>query len=258
MNKALILIFVLISTFSAFGGSADLCGGSFQLSAAYAEADIAIVEKPFMEGRYEKAVSEAQQLIGEKARQRHEIYYLKGLSELKLKRFKEARESFEVIVSKYPKSNRVFDARVGIGDSFLLEGNTESAVMVYNEIKEKFPADKNIALVDSRLADCRQNAGPKIAAVETPQNEPAPVEASNGHISVQAGCFKSGRNADNLSAKLTAKGYESYVERPLATGDKLYRVKVGRFRARDEAGNIAARLNRDGYKTKICDDSACR
>ena len=235
MNRILSFIFILLSAFS------------LQLSSAYAEADIAIVEKPFMEGRYEKAVSEAQRLIDERARQRHEIYYLKGLSELKLKRFKEARESFEAIISKYPKSNRVFDARVGIGDSFLLEGNTESAVIVYNEIKEKFPVDKNIALVDSRLADCRQNAGPKTAAVETPHNE------LKEYISVQAGCFKSGRNADKLSAKLAAKGYKSYIERPLTTGDKLYRVKVGRFKARGEAENIAAQLNRDGYKTKICD-----
>jgi len=85
---------------------------NLQLTPSYAESDIAIVERPFMEGKYEKAASEAQRLIDEKARQRYEAYYLKGLSELKLGRFKEARESFNAVISKYQKSNRLFDASI--------------------------------------------------------------------------------------------------------------------------------------------------
>ena len=144
-----------------------------------------------------------------------------------------------------------------MGDSYLLEGNTDGAVKAYNEAKEKFPSDKNIALVDLRLNECRQKIPPAIspvlpAAAEN-KPEPAPVETPKGNISVQAGCFKSERNANALAAKLTAKGYHSYVELPLAAGDKLYRVKVGRVSSRDEAELLAAKLKRDGYKTKICE-----
>ena len=52
---------------------------NLQLAPSYAESDIAAVEKPFLEGRYDRAIYEAKRLIDERARNRHEIYYLKGL-----------------------------------------------------------------------------------------------------------------------------------------------------------------------------------
>ena len=55
-------------------------------------------------------------------------------------------------------------------------------------------------------------------------------------------------------AKLTASGYQGYVELPIAAGDKLYRVKVGRVKSKSEAEMLAARLKRSGYKVKICSD----
>ncbi len=225
---------------------------NLQLTASYADTDIVVVEKLFMEGRYERVVSEARRMIDGRARRRDEIYYLKGSSELKLKQFEEARHSFEEIISKYANSNRVFDAYVGIGDSYLLEGNIESAVKSYNGIKEKFPDDKNIALVDSRLSECRKGSPvpPPVASVVMPGN--IPQNESKDYISVQAGCFKNRRNADALSAKLASRGYQSYVELPLSTGDRLYRVKVGRLKSKIEADDIAAKLRRDGYKTKVC------
>lgn len=255
------LLFVLLSAVS------------FQLS-VYADTDIAVVEKPFLEGRYDRAEYEAKRLIDERARQRDEVYYLKGLSELKLGKFNQARESFQVIISKYRKSNRVFDAYAGIGDSYLLEGNIEAAMKTYNEIKEKFPSDKNITLIDSRLSECRKKAGTVPVApapspitenkVEAPQAEkivPAGVvqdETPKVNISVQVGCFKNKRNADKLSSKLAASGYKSYVEVPVDAGDKLYRVKVGHPQSKGDAESLAAKLNREGYRTKICDDSSCQ
>jgi tetratricopeptide (TPR) repeat protein len=223
---------------------------SFQFSICYAENDISVVEKPFMEGRYDRTVYEAQKLIDGRARQGYEIYYLKGLSELKLGRFKDARQSFDAIISKYSSSNRAFDAYAGIGDSYFLEGDPVNAAKIYHEIKEKFPYDKNITIIDSRLNDCRDRP-----ASMPPQSV---IEAPKGYFSVQAGCFKNKRNADKLSAKLAQCGYQSYVELPLASGDKLYRVKVGRGKTKGETENIAAKLNKDGYKTKICDDNRCQ
>ncbi|MDD5428316.1 MAG: SPOR domain-containing protein [Candidatus Omnitrophica bacterium] len=252
-----------------------LIGFNLQPAAAYAESDIAVVEKPFLEGRYDRAIYEAKRLIDERARNRHEIYYLKGLSELKLGRFDDARKSFDEIVSRYSKSSRAFDAHVGIGDAYFLEGNMNGAAKAYEEVKAKFPNDKNIAIVDARLNDCRKRGGsaqssppiesslpvkskpvaarqPDIVTPEIPQN------GSQGYFSVQAGGFKNHRNAERLSAKLKAAGYASYVELPLADGDKLYRVKIGRFKTRSEAENTAAKLNRDGYRTKISDENPSR
>lgn len=240
INIPAILIAILLSAFS------------FQLS-AHADFDISAVERPFMEGRYEKAVQEAQRLIDERARQRHEVYYLKGLSELKLNRFKDARQSFEAITSKYKSSNRAFDANVGIGDSYLLEGDTASAARAYNEIKEKFPSDKNIVIVDSRLADCNKNVKP----VAPPPPAEMVQDPANGHFSVQVGSFKNKRNAEKLSAKLSSAGYDSHVKIPTDTIlDRLYRVRVGKFTSKADADAAAAKLNKSGYKTKICDETS--
>ncbi len=228
-------------------------------------ADITTCEKFFLEGRYDKSAAEARQLIDQRARQRDEIYYLKGLSELKLNRFDDARQSFQAIISKYPNSRRLFDANVGVGDSYFLAGNTEAAAKVYDEIKVRFPSDKNIALVDSRLNDCHGrmdsrlrgndksggNDKEEIASSDTVRQLLPRNDDGEGAISVQAGCFKSRRNAENLSRKLSAKGYENYIEPPEAK-DKLYRVKVGRIRSKSEAESVAAKLNKDGYRTKIC------
>lgn len=221
---------------------------SFQLL-AYADTDISSVERLFLEGQYDKAERAAQSLIDQRSRQRYELYYLKGLSELKLNKLKEARESFGTIISKYPASNRIFDAHLGIGDSYMLEGNGQESAKIYNDIAIRFPKDKNIVLVKERLA---MEAIPGNADLKP---NVIPRSESKGYISVQAGCFKNRRNAESLSKKLISRGYKSYVELPMGSGDKLYRVKVGRLNSKEEADTIAAKLRRDGYKTTTCDAS---
>lgn len=230
-------------------------------SSAFADTDISAVEKPFLEGKYDKAERAAQSMIDQRSRQRYEVYYLKGLSELKLNKFKEARESFGAIISKYPGSNRVFDANLGIGDSYMLEGNTQEAVKVYNDIAMRFPRDKNIAIVKERLDDCRKGSAKAADAIETVSESSdlkpntIPKNESRGYISVQAGCFKNRRNAEALAKKLSGRGYESYVELPMGSDANLFRVKVGRLASQEEAQDLAAKLHRDGYNTKICDAS---
>ena len=60
----------LISAFSA------LMLLSFSVAMSNAFCDISTLNKMFLEGRHERAVQEAESLIGARARQRDEIYYL--------------------------------------------------------------------------------------------------------------------------------------------------------------------------------------
>ena len=230
---------------------------NYQLSTCYAASDIANVEKLFLEARYDKVISESAKLIDARSRQRDELYYLKGLSELKTDRFADARRSFESILAKYARSKRAFDAAVGIGDSYFLENRYDEAVKSYNEVLAKFPKDKNIGIIPERINNCHKKT------TNTVTEEPAekhfiPQEVPRGEkssaISVQVGSFKNKRNADKLSAKLHGMGYESFVEIPAGIGDKLYRVKVGRLGSKEEAEALAKRLKRSGYKVKICSD----
>ena len=232
-----------------------------QLAGYCAEADITAVEKSFLEGRYERAAYDAGKLIDSGARHRDELYYIKGLSELKLTEFTKARNSFNELLNKYPSSVRAFDANTGIGDAYFLEGKYDSALKAYNDTVSKFPNDKNTAVLYDRIGECHRKLGS--GASETPASNiektesrlPMPQESG---ISVQVGCFKSKHNADLLSEKLSKRGYESRVELPVNQGDSLYRVKVGHPRSKEEANDLAIRLKRSGYSTKICTNEICR
>lgn len=250
-------------------------------------ADITSAEKLFLEGRYEQTVSAADKLIERGARDKDELYYLKGLSQLKLKRFESARQSFKLLLSKYPRSNRIFDANVGIGDSYLLENNPGKAINIYDDMLSKFPNDRNVGVLYDRLTcshkkmgndtkveeyNAKLNAASPLSfeasSVESQVRHPAPTgtrgpvsnftaktsasEASGGNNSVQVGCFKNKKNAEKLRKKLSKERYDSYIELPGSSGDKLYRVKVGRLPTQEEAQSLANRLKRDGYSIKIC------
>jgi len=229
------------------------------------------VEKLFLEGKYEKVISEADRLIDSKSYGREALYYLKGLSQLKLNKFSEARASFKEAVSRYPRSKTAFDASVGIGDAYFLEGKMSEAVSSYNEVLNGYPNDRNISVVRSKLNDCYQRMGlsnktSKAATVSavskpagaisniTPRNvAPTSAAASLNYLSVQIGSFKNRNNADRLSRDLAAKGYDSHVEAVSDAKGSFYRVKIGRCASRSEAERLESQLRTSGYSTKICD-----
>ena len=240
------------------------------LSTAYAESEIAGAEKLFLEGRYDKVVTECERLIDARSRQRDEVYYIKGLSELKTCKFSDAKHSFETLIEKYPRSKRAVEAYTGIGDAYYLEGRYDDAAKSYKETLQKFPNDKNACILKERLDECgKKTASPAEAQDEScdngkeasatnfiPKSNFVPKEIPRGDesaaISVQAGCFKNKRNAENMSRKLHRLGYESFVEIPAGRGDRLYRVKVGRLSSVTDAEDLAARLKKSGYKVKVC------
>ena len=248
------------------------------------ESGYSLAEKYFLEGNYNSAISKSGELIESGSGRKDELYYLKGLSELKVNKFSDARASFNYIISNYSWSKKVFDARLGLGDSYLLEGDTAKAASVYNGMIEKYPSDKNIAIVYSRLSSVYARTGARNKAdsyhamakakaplsfevKSAPAVSPQPqVPASHaaissgigiekGEYSIQVGSFKNKRNADKLAKKLAARGYESYVETSVSAGDKYYRVKVGRLASKDEASKMASRLESDGYRINICNDA---
>ncbi|MDD5422725.1 MAG: SPOR domain-containing protein [Candidatus Omnitrophica bacterium] len=248
---------------------------------SYAEADIARAQRLLLEEKYDDAVREADSLIDARSRKRDEVYYIKGLSELKLSRFNDARQSFERIISKYRRSGRLLDAYTGIGDSYFLEGRTDKALVSYNDAVNKFPDDKNISVIYYRIADCYRKAGsgdkadeyynkagrlsplgfetrgaaPAASVVKRAEYQPA---GSARRFSIQTGSFKNKRNAEKFRQKLSDQGYDARVEAYSGSGDGLYRVKVGGYSSKDEAASAASKLKRNGYNTSICDYNTCQ
>jgi len=236
------------------------------------------VEKLFLEEKYDRAAVEAGKLIDDNASRRDELYYLKGLCEIKTGKFAEARKDFEYLIERYPGSKRLLDAHIGIGDAYLLEGNKTGAMRSYSSALEEFRDNKNIAVVRQRIDSCQsgvtvpaptpyikretvaypsQKTETRISSREevvnfTPKAVlPAPIKVG-GYFSVQVGSFKSRANAQKLSYKLSRKGYEARVESPDDSGDKLYRVKVARLASSKDAEILEVKLKREGYPTRIC------
>ena len=277
-RTVLLLLFTLYSLL--FTNSACPEGAKYSFSA---------MEKAFLDGNYRKSVNEAGGLIGERASKREEIYYIKGLSELKLGRYPAARKSFQAIIARYAFSKRIFDAYIGLGDSYYLEKDLNAAIKNYDEAVFKFPNDENIALAYFGLAKCYAAKGDtagandyfekgrklaplsfearaglkadaiKSGAVKETVTYRAPVAAAaEGEHSVQVGYFKSRTNAERLSQKLRLRGYDAYVEVSSEPEGRFYRTKIGHYKTAEEAVKASENLKEKGYSTRICAGDVCR
>lgn len=256
------------------------------LSLCYARAvseGLPDVEKLFMQAKYDRVVTEADKLIASGAGGREELNYLKGLSLLQLNRLGEARQAFEYLTERYPRGKRAFDAYIGIGDSYYMEGKYNDSVVAYNGALKNFPDHKNSAAVYYKIGKSYQKLGindkaneyyDKVKSVSplsfeskmisqdlsAPSMATAPAKQvtntensdEEGYYYVQTGYFKTKTNADKLNEELHRKGYESYIATILKLNSAFYRVKVGHYKTKAEAEIEAKKLKKDGFSTKVC------
>ena len=276
-RRALYIAIVMIMIFITFTGR------------SYARATVeslSQVEKIFLQGKYDRVVSESSKLIDAGARGREELFYLKGLSQTQLARFREARQTFEYMVERYPKGKRVFDAYIGSGDAFFLEGKYAESISSYNDALSNFSDHKNASVgyykigsayhklgsedkakeyfdkvknssplsFESKMIpkDLGSSSGPIGAAKSFFKSGSSEESDAGGYFYVQAGYFKSRNNAEGLTEKLKRKGYDSCLSTKIKNSSTFYKVEVGRFKTRREAEAEAAKLKSDGYKTRIC------
>ncbi len=272
-RSAEVLLFFLIFTFAFL----------LDAHARPSAEGLADVEKLFMEAKYDRVVTEANNLIEAGAHGREELHYLKGLSLTQLNRFKEARQALEYMVERYPRGKRAFDGYTGIGDSYFLEGKFNEAIAAYNDALRNFPDHKNSAILYYKIGSSYQKLGisdkaneyfsrvksisplsfesrmiskdipaaPQASASIPPPEEKEEPDAGDYYY-VQTGYFKTKANADRLNEKLRRKGYESCVATLLKSNAAFYRVKVGRFKSKAEAELAAKNLKKDGYMAKVC------
>ena len=75
---------------------------------------------------------------------------------------------------------------------------------------------------------------------------PAPAAASKAAFVVQLAALNSRGEADAMAKKLTARGYEAYVQGPATGAPSVFRVRVGNYQTRREAESVAARIEKEG------------
>jgi len=244
------------------------------------------VEKMFMQGKYDKVVSESSKLIDARAHGREELFYLKGLSQMQLARFKEARKTFKYMVKRYSRGKRAFDGCIGIGDTYFLEGKYPEAISAYKNALSSYSDHKNASVAHHKIGSAYHKFESPDKAKEyfDKANSRSPLSfesrmtpkafgslsgicgavksffrpdsseksARGSYFYVQVGYFKNRKNAEGLTEKLKRKGYDSYLSVDVKSGTTFYRVKVGRFNVKSQAELMADKLKYDGYKIKVC------
>ncbi len=226
----------------------------------------------FLNGDYAGCINEAEKILANVTYtpELDGLYCLLGLSYLKEGNYLRASDIFEIILKEFKDSAYADDARLGLGDSYFLRGNYDKAAAIYKKMISDYPKNKLLPQAYYRLGQCSlkmdrpQEAGQYLnkiksdfplspeARFETECILPGQQPSAQGLCyTVQVGCFSKKTNADNLAAKLNAKGYSAYVEEAASQKKTTYRVRVGRLIVRQEAVRLEKKLASEGYPTRI-------
>ena len=227
-----------------------------------------------MEGRFSEVVSESAGMIDKGYGPKDEVYYLKALGELKLKRFDAAREDFAYIISRYPRTQKAFDSYVGIGDSYMLAGDLNTAIGEYNRVPDEFPSNKNLPIVYSRLAGCYNGLGLKDKAdrYSAMANNASPLsfEARGQAVAASQSVVRTAERpmavagprpvppqpkAVAPSTNIVPKN-ASRIQSPeemdvIMVKEGSISVQVGSFKNRRNAENLAKKLASSGYQSRV-------
>ena len=200
-------------------------------------------------------------------RKKKEVLYLTGVSYLKLKDYRKAREVFENIL-KMKGSRFREDAYIGIADSYFLEKKYDKAIQAYEGLLTMYPRSNRVSGIYKNLGFAYQERNlPEKAdlyyrrvkqdykdSFEADVTTYVTKEDKQVYYIIQLGAFQSLRNAKRLVRQLTRKRHDSYVQKVTKDGKILYRVRGGKFSNKDYAERLLRRLKRDGFSAKIIEE----
>ncbi len=91
----------------------------------------------------------------------------------------------------------------------------------------------------------------EVIVPDEPEEEPDPDAEKTVYI-LQAGSFKTAKDADRLRARLILMGLDARVETVTVDGgDQWHRVQVGPFESRSKLANTRSRLISEGIDTML-------
>ncbi|MFA5089736.1 MAG: SPOR domain-containing protein [Candidatus Omnitrophota bacterium] len=235
------------------------------LSFVYSAPDLEKLKAYFLAGDYNAAIVEGEKMMalsGGSAVYLDELYYILGLSYMKTGNYLRASDIFEIIIKEFPSSRFRQEAGIGAGDSYFLMQDYSKAEKCYNQVSEKNTPDSLLNLVYYRLGQCALKKGETEKAKEyldkvNPDYPVSPEMKLNEerrvlvYYTVQVGSFSNFANANNLSKRLTQKGYQAYIEEIKTENRHIYKVRVGKLKTRQEAVELEGKLQAEGYPTRI-------
>ncbi|MFH1191782.1 MAG: SPOR domain-containing protein [Candidatus Omnitrophota bacterium] len=228
--------------------------------------DMDSLKADFLEGNYRRVIFEGQAQIDRvHLRNADELNYILGLSYLKESKIGLAQGCFQRILNN-PGSKFKEEARLGLGDTYLVTGQFQQAQDIYDRLMAEDPNSRQKSAVLYRLSQLEFKKGfhqkgneywsklkkdfplsPELRSTKGIASINIPANDADGY-SMQLGFFTNSANADKLKDILLSKNYPAYVE-SFGSG---YRVKVGRFKVQQEALDLERKLSQDGFQTKIC------
>jgi hypothetical protein len=87
--------------------------------------------------------------------------------------------------------------------------------------------------------------------IKTRMREQLVGKAKNTHYVMQAGSFKTYKEAERLKIKLATMGLDSNIQKGMAGTQKWYRVNMGPYAQTDSINTIRARLRQNGIDAII-------
>jgi tetratricopeptide (TPR) repeat protein len=234
------------------------------MPAAYA-FDMTKVKAAFLSGDYKAVITEGERIISETedVPQLGELYYLLGLSYLKDGNALRATDIFEIIINEFSASVLRADAMLALGDAYYVLQNYTKAAQWYEALRVDKAGGRLLPLAYLRLRQCALVVGDTQKAKEYSEilsrKFPGYSEADPNVVSsdalegycVQAGSFTKKKNADSLVQKLSAKGFNAYIEEVVSSGATLYSVRVGKFILRRDALDSELKLSQEGYSVQV-------
>jgi tRNA-2-methylthio-N6-dimethylallyladenosine synthase len=213
---------------------------SLSLFANVYASELERVKVAFLSRDYRLAISEGESLIGRDAYS-GDLYYLLGLSYMKVGNFTRSQECFKEVIKDLKGSRLKEEASLGLADSLFLEGNFEAAKEAYQKLLKDNPKIKFKEHILSRINEIgsKMSAGPQYGI-------------NDSFYSVQVGSFSSIDNARKLTQKLIDSGYPAYTQAAVSLARETYRVRVGKLKTRAEAVELGKELAKEGHPVKIC------
>ena len=231
---------------------------------SYAES-ITDIEKLFLKKNYTGSIIEGRKLLSKNlpySQERH-IYYLMGMSFLKLTNTDKARYYFKKAISSTEDSLTV-NSNIGIADAYFLDKDFYQAVDRYQDILSKCSSIDKRGNIYYKLAQSYLKTGSwrnsKTYFKKVKKDYPLSFESylAKGildenvfYFTVQVGSFTDRNNAKKLSYKLKKKNYPVYINEKQVNRLTFYRVRVGEFDTREEADMLQIRLKGEGLPTRI-------
>lgn len=188
----------------------------------------------FNRGEYLRAYQEFQRLVISAPKDSTTPWALLYLARLEPEPDR-AQAFYQRIAKEYPDSPSVPHALLGWAKIRYALGDYREAISILNRLNES-QLPNSLAVQVSYWRDWAHQAARHRSGPESPSKP----------YTIQIGSFRAKENALAAVRRLSALGYQAWIEEAWVEKERYYRVRLGEFTSRDEARRVSDQLQTQG------------